>query len=254
MVRGVAARPAVPGHQRRRVRATSLAPRLLLVVLAVTTLCCGCNRRPAETKITPSVSSPGVFVVVPFTVDPNAEIDGIEATPEALGRRLAEVIVARLQSAGWSATLDSGDAHPTAPGQYVVAGRMTIINGGSRSLRAHVGLWAGHATFAAQGTVTQPDGAPLSVGSNRQSVGRIGYGGGTNEFVVGLCVDQVAVDITQQIVDARFGRPTSTPPIASPPAPTNVEGRLKQLDDLRARGTITDEEYKAQRKRVLGEL
>jgi uncharacterized protein DUF3592 len=50
--------------------------------------------------------------------------------------------------------------------------------------------------------------------------------------------------------------PTRTPS-AAPPAdttPENVAERLKELDELRAKGAITDAERDAQRARILGEL
>ena len=48
---------------------------------------------------------------------------------------------------------------------------------------------------------------------------------------------------------------TSTPPPAAPPsgAPDPAEA-LRQLDDLRAKNLITDEEYQAKRKAILDRL
>jgi Short C-terminal domain len=48
---------------------------------------------------------------------------------------------------------------------------------------------------------------------------------------------------------------TSPPPPAAPPSgPSDPAEALRQLDDLRAKNLITDEEYQAKRKAILDRL
>ncbi len=59
-------------------------------------------------------------------------------------------------------------------------------------------------------------------GDERGSIGRVGYGGGSNEFVVGLCVDRVGDDIAEMIATGRYegGRPITQ--AEALPAPGSV--------------------------------
>lgn len=49
--------------------------------------------------------------------------------------------------------------------------------------------------------------------------------------------------------------PASSTPATTPNAPTrSVESRLRELDELKGKGLVSPDEYKEQRKRILGEL
>ncbi|MFJ4617150.1 SHOCT domain-containing protein [Streptomyces sp. NPDC088812] len=65
--------------------------------------------------------------------------------------------------------------------------------------------------------------------------------------------------MTQPAADAPSGRPSQpaadTAPAASQTAADDMTGKidqLKQLADLKAQGVLTDEEFEAQKRRVLG--
>lgn len=65
------------------------------------------------------------------------------------------------------------------------------------------------------------------------------------------------VDITDNQEEAdplneAFGRPAMSR--SNPSVVSSVEGRLKQLDTLKIQGTISEEEYRDQRKRILGNI
>jgi Short C-terminal domain len=47
---------------------------------------------------------------------------------------------------------------------------------------------------------------------------------------------------------------TPPPPAAPPSAPADPAEALRQLDDLRAKNLITDEEYQAKRKAILDQM
>jgi hypothetical protein len=47
--------------------------------------------------------------------------------------------------------------------------------------------------------------------------------------------------------------PPTTPPAAPPGSAPNVTTELERLADLRSRGVLTEEEFRAQKARILGE-
>ena len=61
---------------------------------------------------------------------------------------------------------------------------------------------------------------------------------------------------TQHVGRRDAVRPAAQPPVAStplPPPPPDVAGQLERLEGLMQRGTITREEFEAQKRRLLGE-
>jgi hypothetical protein len=69
--------------------------------------------------------------------------------------------------------------------------------------------------------------------------------------------DQQIEDLQQQQQQQQYAPPP--PPAAAPPAPAPNQGispeamdQLKQLADLKAQGILTDEEFAAQKAKILG--
>ncbi len=70
----------------------------------------------------------------------------------------------------------------------------------------------------------------------------------TTAFVVGTAA--VPASVTPPVSAPQAGATGALP--APSPATSGAEGRLKQLDDLKAKGLLTEQEYKAKREEVLG--
>jgi hypothetical protein len=196
--------------------------------------------------------------VVPFSLAPGAQVLHYDDTPRAAGRAIADNIVRELKDRGVPAVVAT-DQQPTTP--LVVSGRIAQINGGSKTKRAVLGLGAGHATVTIEGEVARPDGQIVATfGDERGSVGRIGFGGGSNEFVVGICVQDIGEDVAEMIATGKYegGRPIPVPAnVPSQPekrSALTTEDRLRELDKLRREGLVTDDEYESKRREILDAL
>jgi len=182
-------------------------------------------------RVTASAESSTTAVIEQFSVGSGIEVRGYDDPPEQAGLHLAEAVAAGLRKRGWQAAVVGAGERPDA--QFLVTGRITKINGGSRSKRAILGMGTGHASFRAEGEVRGAGNRVVGTfGDERGSIGRVGYRGGRNEFVVGLCVDRVGDDIAEMIAKGRYegGRPITqaealpAPDRSRPPARTARAG------------------------------
>jgi hypothetical protein len=64
--------------------------------------------------------------------------------------------------------------------------------------------------------------------------------------------DEVA--LSNDINAAAAGAAVASVKASAPAPPSSIQERLKRLDDLKANGAITDQEYAARRQSILGEL
>jgi hypothetical protein len=71
--------------------------------------------------------------------------------------------------------------------------------------------------------------------------------GGRNRYsALDITTEKDEPDPINEAIRSRYG--------TKPPQSTSVEDRLAQLEALRNRGAITDQEFQEQRKRILGEI
>ena len=216
-------------------------------------------------RVTASAEPSTTAVIEQFSVGSGIEVRGYDDPPQQAGLHLAEAVAAGLRKRGWQAAVVGAGERPDA--QFLVTGRITKINGGSRSKRAILGMGTGHASFRAEGEVRGAGNRVVGTfGDERGSIGRVGYGGGSNEFVVGLCVDRVGDDIAEMIATGRYegGRPITqaealpapgsvTPSREESPSRSAAE-RLRNLDSLRDQGLLTDKEYQEKRRQIIDGL
>lgn len=159
------------------------------------------------------------------------------------------------------------------PGRILIEGRITYIDGGSRAMRYFIGWGAGNVQVWAKGRVVGADGAVLADFVSEQSCSRA-MAGGDYETLLQDCLDAIAYEVGEIVMAEGFNthdgtgakwNPDEFAPVhgplnmsgESPPSVAeapSVEDRLKRLDRLRKQGTISDEEYEAQRKRILEDL
>jgi hypothetical protein len=224
-----------------------------LGVVACVCLALACGRAPT---VQGRRIGSGTISVEQFVVDDRTRIEGYDAPTEALASRLATAVAEALQERGKSAS--SGPAGSPATADVLVTGRVTEIDGGSRAKRAILGMGAGHAEFSVEGEVVRSDGTVMGrFQDSRGSVGSIGIGGGSNESVIDKCIQAVAEDIADMVVSGTYrGTPTGEAlGSPAPPAPASQPAdRLRALDELKAKGLVTEKEYQEQRRRILNEM
>ena len=217
----------------------------------------GCGRTPRYAASATPVGSGTNIGVMRFATE-SASIENYQGPPGAVGDALSAAIANALRGRGASANVIR-DGVPVEA-QAIVSGRVTRIYGGSQSKRAILGMGAGHAMFAVAGEVRRPDGTVIGTFSEqRGSIGRVGYGGGSNEFVISLCIERVGEDIAEMVSTGSYSGGTAIVQ-GQPPPPTARAGarpaaeRLRELDTLKAQGLINDKEYEDKRRRIIEEF
>ena len=174
----------------------------MTVLSIVLPLLVGCGE-PAHGPLVPGPRLGGeVIAVAPFDVSA-AHVVSYDLPYEELGRELAADIAVELRQRGHESEVVSG-ATPPANGA-VVRGRIVRVNGGSRALRFWIGLGAGRAQLAVEGTVEQADGTKLaSFRAQRSSSGEAQMGVVNDHFLVGKCRRVLAGDIAEMIDTGRY--------------------------------------------------
>ena len=229
-------------------------------LVAVLGIACGRSpfAPPAGTKV----------AVVPFSVSPGASVQAFDGDPSQVGQSLAEQIAEQLREDDRldAVVVPNG---VTPQGDLIVRGEITHINGGNTAVRvtafaAGLVAWpflfigmAGRADLGSQGSVTRSDGTVVGVFSAEK------HGDGWSQRrAIGNAVDSLGEEFGDMIKDGKYegGHPGNDGYLAAPAAtePTarqhTVSDRLQELDQLHAKGLISDEEYAAQRRRLIGEL
>lgn len=145
-------------------------------------------------------------------------------------------------------------AFPNAP--YVLSLTVVDLNTVDRPAAGHYS-----ATMSVEGKAVDPDGKLVLAFTTREQVG-------DRETVEANCegvMDKIVWDLSrdlgakfqhalEQRDAARKSARNNAPPPPAPPVqaqPMDVPSRLMQLEDLKRRGLITDEEYKTHREEIL---
>jgi len=229
-------------------------------LVAVLGIACGRSpfAPPAGTKV----------AVVPFSLSRGISVQSFDGDPSQVGQSLAEQIAEQLREDDRldAVVVPNG---VTPQGDLIVRGEITHINGGNTAVRvtafaAGLVAWpflfigmAGRADLGSQGSVTRSDGTVVGVFSAEK------HGDGWSQRrAIGNAVDSLGEEFGDMIKDGKYegGHPGNDGHLAAPAAtePTarqhTVSDRLQELDQLRAKGLISDEEYAAQRRRLIGEL
>lgn len=136
---------------------------------------------------------------------------------------------------------------------------ITQLSGGSRALRFWVGFGAGRSQAQAETRFTDASSKQVVLVTADRRVVVISEAlsldyGGDSEGLLKQSFDNMARDLVKFLT--RLGRvevpPPSPPsPLMSPPATRSLEERLTELNDLKAAGKITDEEYATLRRQVI---
>ncbi len=108
-------------------------------------------------------------------------------------------------------------------------------------------------TYSTQNTLTLPQDAAegrYTVATLVEPVGvpKATKAEATTDFVVGTV--PVAAPVAPAVTAPQVGA-AAAPTAPAAPAATEVEARLKQLDDLKAKGLVTDQEYRQKREEIL---
>jgi hypothetical protein len=210
----------------------------------------GCHRPPnplpRETRV----------AIVEFAIADDAKIERYNAPYDSLGMHFAEHAAKRLRARSFNATAVPAGTPPDA--DLIVTGEITHIDGGSAAKRILVGWGAGHSTFAVMGEVRRADGTRVAVFSDE----RIGGGWG-NEGAADNACQIVAFKLVDMLCTGEYrgGRPGSPGFIVRKPQTNGSERpvrsateRLRELDELKERGRVTDDEYREKRRRIIDEL
>ena len=194
--------------------------------------------------------------VVEFTVAEDAKIARYNAPYDTIGRELADWIVERLKRRGRNAEVVPASMVPDA--NLIVTGEITRLDGGSAAKRMLIGWGAGHATVAVMGEVRHGDGTRVATFSDE----RIGGGWG-NRGALENAWRRVGNSVSDMIFRGQYrgGRPGSPGFVvrkeSEPVQRTTVrstQDRLRELDDLKARGLVSEDEYRAKRQRIIDEF
>jgi len=143
----------------------------------------------------------------------------------------------------------------TPQGDLIVTGRITHIHGGSTAKRWLIGYGAGHSAFGVEGQVVARDATNVADFSED----RAGSGLGGNEGALRNAMQRVGVYVARMIYlnEYRGGRPGSPGMLqtaAKPSEPsraTTLADRLRELDEARAKGLVSDEEYQTKRRAII---
>ena len=228
--------------------------RHMLGSIVLVALACGCHPdAPVERR---------KVAVVQFSVAPNVEVESYRGDVASLGMPIAEAIAEEIRDE------DSFDAQAigqTVPpeGDLIVRGEITHVYGGNLAVRMTVlvcwfcGWWTGDSVVGAQGQVVRRDGTVVGVFSEE----KLGSAWGETSSVV-VAAKAVGQEIGEMVKEGEYhgGHPGSDGYLAAPAATEpearqrTVSDRLQELDQLRTKGVISDEEYAAQRRRLIGEL
>jgi len=196
------------------------------------------------------------IAVQEFEIPRSAVVERYSAPYQGLGMKYAQLIAERLTRLGYHAT--AVPAGVPLEGDLRVSGKIMEIDGGSAAKRALVGMGAGVAQFDVYGTVTRANGDV--VGEFTES--RAG-GGWTNERAVENAMARTVNMLGRMIYTGVYSRnaPADRPAAQAYQAAASTvaalpttEERLRSLDDLRAKGMITTEEYETKRRAILDEL
>jgi hypothetical protein len=162
----------------------------------------GCGD-PARGPVVPGPRLSGAAIAVAPFDGSAAEVVSYDLPYQELGRELATEIAVELRRRGHESDVVSG-ATPQGTGA-VVRGRIVRINGGSRALRFWIGLGAGRAQLAVEGTVEQADGTRLaSFRVQRSSSGEAQLGVANDHFLVEKCRRVLAGDVAEMIDTGQY--------------------------------------------------
>jgi len=162
--------------------------------------CAGTTSGPEQTPPA-EFQAPGERIsVIEFSLE-GASIS-YAAPYEAFGLLVAELIAAELRDRGHRA--DAVPAGGTPTGDFIVSGRITRIDGGSRAARYWSGQYGGGAAkFGLEGYVEAVDQETRAPFSDERWAGT-GPFGGESVSLVQRCVRQVARDIAEMIHTGKF--------------------------------------------------
>ena len=234
----------------------------LPTLLAVAVLGIACGRSPFAPPEGTKVA------VVPFSISRGVRVQSFDGDPSQVGQSLAEQIAEQLREDDHlDAVVVPNGATPQ--GDLIVRGEITHINGGNTAVRvtalaaglvawpfAFIGI-AGRADLGSQGSVTRSDGTVVGVFSAEK------HGDGWSQRrAIANATDSLAEEFGGMIKDGKYegGHPGNDGYLAASAATEpaarqrTVSDRLQELDQLRTKGLISDEEYAAQRRRLIGEL
>jgi len=209
---------------------------------------------------------------VPFvTSAETTAVSRYEGPAEPIGRAVADQVALALNKRKRDATVLEADN--VGGFDTIVSGRVTRLDGGNRAARALIGLGAGGASCAADGEIRKADGTVLgtfSVARKRKSAGWFWIRfGESDERQLNSCAQAAGNSIAESIDHGTWmpAAAVRVVPVDSRGAPVPVDAtgtavgggntaqtRLKQLDELKAQGMITDAEYQAKRRQILSEL
>ena len=205
-----------------------------------------------------SPSSPPKTVAVQFVVARNAKVEDFDGDPDNVAMTITKNVVEKLnddEETFHAVAVPRGAAPPAS--DMVVSGEVTNVDGGSTAARLLVGWGAGDAVVGAQGKVTRADGTQIGIFSEEKiAAGKWGGQAGAVESAA----ERTASEIVDMIRNGKYrgGRPGNDGYLAPPGsgdaahAPVaDVEDRLRKLDDLRAKGMVTDSEYQEKRREIL---
>ena len=235
---------------------------------AIILMACRSGARPGVTDES-APPSPRPRVIVQEFDTTGAMVEDIEGTVAPLGRRVAEAVAENLQ--WWE--YDATTARQASPGKgrLLVEGRITSVDGGNRAVRWAAGFGAGALSLSVQGRVVGEDGRVLGEFESTQT-GDGGLFGGSYDGLLDYCIDSAGAEIAEMVVEKEYpfsatvGQPWDPALYAptheavdqqgSPPGDSvlTAEERLRQLDELHSKGLITDQERKAHRQKILGDL
>lgn len=189
---------------------------------------------------------PPLVAVREFVIADGAKLRPEAASDATLGNRFAQMVVARLRHRGRLAEVVPATGEVN--GDLLLIGRMTQV------------VWGGtFAVFGVDGEVRRPDGSRVAVFSEE----RVGTGF-TNAGAVENAMIKVRDKVGDMVIEGKYtgGRPgdPGVPKQTDSKAKTQAEvvrpvsDRLRELDELRSDGLISESEYDDRRKKILDDL
>lgn len=169
----------------------------LIAVLFLSVACAGPSGPSTQAAITHSLSG-GTIAVMEFD-QAGAEVD-YSGPHDGFGLMVAESVASRLRRLGHDAKAIPASGRHDA--QTVVTGRLTLIDGGSRSTRYWVGFGAGAAKLSIAGSVREGNREVASFSRERWS--GTGVFGGASASLLEKCARAVGADVAEMIDTGRY--------------------------------------------------
>jgi len=196
------------------------------------------------------------IVVQEFEIPRSAVVERYDAPHDHFGMRYAEMLAKRLTRLGYQAT--AVPAGVPLEGDLRVTGKIMEIDGGSTAKRLLIGFGAGTAQFDVYGSVTRADGSVVGEFTESRAGGGWSKDGSTENAMqrtVNVIAKMIYTGSYQRNAPQHRPAAEAYRAAASPTTDgSSTAERLQTLDQLRADGMVTPDEYQAKRRAIIDDL